>query len=250
MGRVFRWRPGAETMNGSHVPRNHVLAALVGRSPEFYERLLGDMEQVPLRRGAALGHANSQTDFLYFVESGVVSLIASTRSGQSLEVAVVGREGVVGIADALGQHPFPYGWIVQLPGVAFRVPTRVVREHILSCSDLHELLMAYSQLVMHQLAQSAVCNRFHTSVQRLARWLLLTAERAETLQLELTHEYIAQMVGAPRSAVSAAASALRRDRIIDYSRGVLTIRSEKRLRRVACECFAGANQITVSDSLP
>ena len=94
---------------------------------------------------------------------------------------------------------------------------------------------------MHQLAQSAVCNRFHTAEQRLARWLLLTAERAETQQLELTHEYIAQMVGAPRSAVSAAASALRKDRAIDYRRGVVTIRNEKRLRKAACECSEGAS---------
>jgi CRP-like cAMP-binding protein len=99
--------------------------------------------------------------------------------------------------------------------------------------------MAYSQMVMHQLAQSAVCNRFHTSVQRLARWLLLTAERAETQRLELTHEYLAQMVGAPRSAVTAAASVLRKAGAIDYSRGVVTICSERRLRQAACECFEG-----------
>ena len=97
--------------------------------------------------------------------------------------------------------------------------------------------MANSQLVMHQLAQSAICNRFHTSVQRLARWLLLTAERAETQELELTHEYIAQMVGAPRSAVTAAASALRQDRAIAYTRGRVIIRNDKRLRKAACDCF-------------
>ena len=107
----------------------------------------------------------------------------------------------------------------------------------MSCSSLHELLMNYSQRVMHQLAQSAVCNRFHTSVQRLARWLLLTAERAETTRFELTHELLAQMVGAPRSAVSLAASTLRDKGIIDYRRGVLTIRNTARLHKVACECF-------------
>ena len=224
-------------MSGRHDPRNLILAELARQSPDAYDSFLEHLEQVPLRRGSVLGLANSRTEYVYFVESGVVSLVASTRSGQSLEVAVVGREGVAGIADALGQHPFPYGWVVQLPGVGLRAPTGLVRDHILSCSELHGLLMAYSQLVMHQLAQSAVCSRFHTSVQRLARWLLLTAERAETQQLELTHEYIAQMVGAPRSAVSGAASALRKDRIIDYRRGLLTIRNEKRLRKVACECF-------------
>jgi CRP-like cAMP-binding protein len=112
----------------------------------------------------------------------------------------------------------------------------IIREHIMSCSALHELLMDYSQRVMHQLAQSALCNRFHTSVQRLAKWLLLTAERADTNRFELTHEFVAQMVGAPRSAVSESASTLRARGIIDYRRGVLTIRNKKRLRKIACEC--------------
>ena len=220
-------------------PRNLLLAEFSRVSPDAYDKFIEHVDQIPLKRGAVLGLANTKTEFVYFVESGVVSLVAFTRGGQSLEVAVVSREGVAGIADALGQHPFPYGWVVQLPGTALRVSRRVVRDHILSCGELHGLLMAYSQLVMHQLAQSAVCNRFHTSVQRLARWLLLTAERAEAQRLELTHEYLAQMVGAPRSAVTAAASALRKDGAIDYSRGVVTICSERRLRKAACECFEG-----------
>jgi CRP-like cAMP-binding protein len=216
-----------------------LLAEFSRVSSDAYAEFLEHAEHIALRRGSVLGLANTVTEFVYFVESGVVSLVGSTRSGQSLEVAVVSREGVAGIADALGQHPFPYGWVVQLPGTALRVPRRVVHEHILSCGELHGLLMAYSQLVMHQLAQSAICNRFHTSVQRLARWLLLTAERAETPRLELTHEYLAQMVGAPRSAVTAAASELRKDGAIDYRRGVVTVLNEQRLRASSCECYEG-----------
>ena len=100
------------------------------------------------------------------------------------------------LADALGAHPLPYGLVVRLPGLAYRAPKGVIREHIMSCSALHDLSMNYSQRVMHQLAQSGLCNHFHTSVQRLARWLLLTAEKAETNRFELTHEFVAQMVGA------------------------------------------------------
>jgi CRP-like cAMP-binding protein len=136
----------------------------------------------------------------------------------------------------------PYGLIVQLPGIAYRAPKDIIREHIFSCSTLHELLMDYSQRVMHQLAQSAVCNRFHTSVQRLSRWLLLTAERADTNRFELTHEFVAQMVGAPRSAVSESASVLRQKGIIDYRRGVITIRNHERLCKVACECFEAVSE--------
>jgi CRP-like cAMP-binding protein len=96
--------------------------------------------------------------------------------------------------------------------------------------------MAYSQFVMHQLAQSAVCNRFHSSVQRLARWLLLTSSRAETNRLVATHESVAQMVGSPRSAVTQSAAVLRRRGVIDYRRGVFTIKSTRRLEAMACEC--------------
>jgi CRP-like cAMP-binding protein len=217
--------------------RNRVLDQLAQSDPDVFARLHRDLEPIALQHGAELGAARQPSDWTYFVESGIVSLIAATRGGHSVGVAIVGREGVAGIADALGKQPLPYRLIVQLPGLAYRAPKPVVREHILSCSALHELLMDQSQRLMHQLAQSAVCNRFHTSVQRLSRWLLLSAERAETTRFELTHEFIAQTVGAPRSAVSEAAARLRRKGTIDYHRGVLTIRNPARLHRLACECF-------------
>jgi CRP-like cAMP-binding protein len=213
-----------------------VLRQLAQSDEGVFVQFMRDLEPHPLQRGELLGSPRMVTDFLYFIDSGVVSLVANTRSGNSVEVALVGREGVAGIADALGHRPLPYSLIVQLPGLAYRAPKELIREHIFSCSALHELLMNYSQHVMHQLAQSALCNRFHTSVQRLARWLLLTAERADTNRFELTHEFVAQMVGAPRSAVSECASTLRDKGIIDYRRGVLTIRSARRLRKISCEC--------------
>jgi CRP-like cAMP-binding protein len=217
--------------------QNAILRNFARTDPEAFARFSCRLEPVTLTRGAVLGIARSRTDYVYFVESGVISVLATTRAGGSLDVAIIGSEGVAGIADALGQNPLPYGWVVQLPGTAFRLPTVILREHILSCSDLHELLMAYSQLVMHQLAQSAVCNCFHTVPQRLARWLLLVSERAGTKQLEVTHEVLAQMVGAPRSAVTQAAARFRRAGLIAYQRGVLKIRSVNGLHQVACECF-------------
>lgn len=217
--------------------QNAILRNFARANPEAFARFSSRLEPVTLARGAVLGTARSRTDYVYFVESGVISVLATTQAGGSLDVAIIGSEGVAGIADALGQHPLPYGWVVQLPGTALRLPTVILREHILSCSDLHELLMAYSQLVMHQLAQSAVCNCFHTVPQRLARWLLLISERAGTRQIEITHELMAQMVGAPRSAVTQAAARLRRAGLIAYQRGVLTICSVDGLHHVACECF-------------
>ena len=217
-------------------PENRLLKELANADRGVFAKLVRQMEPFALQSGAMLGLPRAISDSSYFIESGIVSLVASTKNGSSVEVALIGREGVAGIADALGNQPLPYGLVVQLPGLAYRVPKAVIREHILSCSALHELLMDYSQRVMHQLAQSALCNRFHTSEQRLARWLLLTAERADTNRFELTHEFVSQMVGAPRPVVSASASALREKGMIDYRRGVLTIRNATRLRRAACEC--------------
>ena len=217
-------------------PENRLLRELATSDRGVFLKLVRQMEPFALQSGEMLGLPRAVSDSSYFIESGIVSLVASTKNGSSVEVALIGREGVAGIADALGNQPLPYGLVVQLPGLAYRVPKVVIREHILSCSALHELLMDYSQRVMHQLAQSALCNRFHTSEQRLARWLLLTAERADTNRFELTHEFVSQMVGAPRPVVSASASALREKGMIDYRRGVLTIRNATRLRRAACEC--------------
>ncbi len=222
---------------GNERLQNRVLRKLAEADDDVYRRLVNELEPRPMQRGTVLSEPRLVTDFVYFVDSGVVSLVATTRAGSSVEVALVGREGVAGLGDALGTQPLPYGLVVQLSGLAYRAPKDVIREHILTCSALHALLMESSQRMMHQLAQSALCNRFHTSVQRLARWLLLTAERADTLRFELTHEFVAQMVGAPRSAVSESASTLRDKGIIDYRRGVLTIRNVKRLHTVACECF-------------
>jgi CRP-like cAMP-binding protein len=228
-------------------PDNRLLQQLAEVDRSVYAKLVKQLEPFALQSGSLLGHPRTVSDFSYFVESGIVSLVASTKNGSSVEVALIGREGVAGIVDALGNQPLPYALVVQLPGLAYRVPKAVIREHIFSCSALHELLMDYSQRVMHQLAQSALCNRFHTSEQRLARWLLLTAERADTNRFELTHDFVSQMVGAPRPVVSASASALREKGMIDYRRGVLTIRNATRLRRAACECVDAISRSSNGD---
>jgi CRP-like cAMP-binding protein len=217
--------------------QNDVLRKLSQADRSVFEELMAELEPHPMQRGATLSAARVVAEFVYFIDSGIVSLVATTKSGSSVEVALVGRESVAGLSDALGTQPLPYGLVVLMSGLAYRAPKAVVRQHILTCSSLHALLMECSQRMMHELAQSALCNRFHTSEQRLARWLLRAAERADTHRLELTHELVAQMVGAPRSAVSEAASMLRDQGIIDYRRGVLTIRNLKRLHKVSCECF-------------
>lgn len=233
-------------MQADHL-QNHVLRQLAASDATAFARLSNELQAQPIERGHPLETSRSPAEWVYFVESGIISLLASTRAGQSVEVALVGREGVVGIMDVLGDQPLPYALVVQLSGLAYRAPRTVIRAHILECTALHTLLMNYSQWLMHQVAQSVVCARFHTAVQRLARWLLLTADRADTNRFEITHEAVAAMVGAPRSAVSEAAAALREQGVIDYRRGVLTIRDAQRLQRVACECY---ESIAVAASVP
>jgi CRP-like cAMP-binding protein len=229
---------------------NRILRRFAQLQPDVYAQFAQSLEAVTLQRGDVLGAAKARAEFVYFVEQGIVSLVATTRAGHSLDIAIIGSEGAAGIADALGHHPLPYGWVVQLPGRALRTPTAILRDHVRHCSELHDLLLAYAQLLIHQLAQSALCNRFHTARQRLARWLLMASERAGTPELALTHELIAQMVGAPRSAVTNAATKLRHEGIIDYRRGIVTIRNSRRLQQSACECFHSLAQAIRTDEGP
>jgi CRP-like cAMP-binding protein len=218
-------------------PRNAVLQRVAGVDPNGYARLQALMQPIQLTRESVLSSPRDTEASVYFVESGIVSVVMPTAHGQSVEVALIGREGIANLNGALGGEHSPFELVVQVSGDALRVPTSVIREHVLSCTALHEELMAVAQQMMHQLAQSAVCCRFHTSVERLARWLLLTADRAGTLRIELTHEFIAHMVGSPRSAVSEAAAELRARRLIESSRGYITICDAERLREAACECY-------------
>jgi len=167
----------------------------------------------------------------------VVWVVGSTTAGQSVELAAVGREGACGITDVLGAVPPRYTTEVQIRGAAVRVRAEVVRAQLFSCTELHELLMLNAQFLMAQLGQSAVCNRFHTAHERLARWLLYTAGRAGSPELELTHEAVAAMVGAPRSAVTQAALELRKQGVVEYRRGKLVIVDTGGLEAAACECF-------------
>jgi hypothetical protein len=166
-----------------------------------------------------------------------------------VEIGCVGSEGVAGIADVLGGRSVPFALIVQLPGLAYRLPSAVAKQHVFSCTALHDLLMAHAQSMILQLAQSAICNRFHTAVQRLSRWLFLTSGRTNSDRFEITHDVVAEMVGGPRTAVSQAAATLRRRGIIDYERGVMIIRSRPQLRRMACECVDAVGSVVRSDGV-
>jgi CRP-like cAMP-binding protein len=195
-------------------------------------------EEVTLERGGIIAEAGVRPPYVYFPLEGVLSLVGTTSGGGTVEVAVVGSEGVASISAVLGEQWLPFRVVTQVPGRAVRVSTAIVADLVGQCGVFHQRLLAYTHQLIAQVAQSAVCNRFHTAKQRLARWLLMTADRSDQMALPLTHEFISHMVGGPRSAVTEAAAELRESGAIAYRRGLITISSVERLREQACECYA------------
>lgn len=200
-------------------------------------------QHIPIERGELISEAGQPAPFVYFPTEGVLSLVGTTAAGGTVELAVVGNEGVASISAILGRNYLPFRVVAQVPGHAVRVPTDVVSTMVTECGGFHDRLLFYTHQVIAQVAQSAICNRFHTAKQRLARWLLMTADRADCNELPLTHEFISYMVGGPRSAVTEAAADLRESGAIDYRRGLIVIRDPRRLQEHSCECY----QILLTD---
>jgi CRP-like cAMP-binding protein len=194
-------------------------------------------QDIPLERGELIAEAGQPAPFVYFPTAGVLSLVGITSAGGTVELAVVGSEGVASISAILGRNFLPFRVVAQVPGRALRIPTEVAARMATDCGAFHHRLLDYTHEVIAQVAQSAICNRFHTAKQRLARWLLMTADRAECSELPLTHEFISYMVGGPRSAVTEAAADLRESGAIDYRRGLIVIRDVARLQQQSCECY-------------
>src|SRR5688572_30578008 len=214
-----------------------VNAILSGLDARESSTLSGVAQEITLERGALVAEAGQASPFVYFPIEGVLSLVGATSGGATVEVAVVGNEGVASVSAILGKNWMPFRVVTQVPGRALRVPTEVVSRMIVDCGSFHQRLLNYTQQMIAQVAQSAVCNRFHNAKQRLARWLLMTADRADSNALPLTHEFISYMVGGPRSAVTEAAAELRESGAIDYRRGLIIIRDVATLRQQSCECY-------------
>lgn len=215
---------------------------LIGLNSDDLALLQNASEEVALARGQVMAEAGQTAAHVYFPLAGVLSLVGVTTGGATVEVAVVGNEGVASISSVFGSGGIPFRVVTQVPGRALKIPTEIVRSMMVDCGELHERLLEYSHLLIAQLSQSAVCNRFHNARQRLARWLLMTADRAGSNELLLTHEFISYMVGGPRSAVTEAAAELRESGAIDYRRGLIIIRDNALLSGQSCECYAAVKQ--------
>lgn len=215
--------------------QNQLLASL---SAETQRRLLPHLEPVHLEFGKVLCGSGDVLSHAYFPTSAIASLVYVTRDGASSGLAAVGNEGVVGVTLFMGGDSSPMRAIVLKSGYAYRLKSCRFKEEIAHHSDLNRIMLRYTQSLITQTAQTAVCNRHHSIEQRLCRWLLQTLDRVETNQLALTQEFIAEMLGVRREGVTEAAGKLQRAGIIEYSRGRITVLDREELEFLACECYS------------
>ena len=223
-------------MLAPHAPtQNHLLAALPAA---LYERLLPHLEQAPLELGWALYESGGQQGSVYFPTTSIVSLLYVMQDGASAEIAVVGNEGMVGIALFMGGESTPSRAVVQSAGYGYRLAGSLLKDEFERGGPLQYLLLRYTQALFTQMAQTAVCNRHHALEQQLCRWLLLSLDRLPSNELVMTQKLIANMLGVRREGVTEAAGKLQADGVIHYSRGKIAVLNRPKLEARVCECYA------------
>ena len=214
--------------------QNNLLAAL----PEAVQaRLSSQLELVDMPLGRVIYESGDTMRHVYFPSESIVSLIYVMVSGASAEISVVGNEGMIGVALFMGGESTPSRAIVQSAGHAYRLPAHVLKSEFGRHEEFHHLLLRYTQSLITQMAQTAVCNRHHSIDQQLCRWLLLSLDRLPTNRLVMTQELIANMLGVRREGVTEAAGKLQRAGIINYQRGHITVTDRPALEQRCCECY-------------
>ena len=219
----------------SKAQRNRILGALSGAD---WARLEGSLQPVPLALGTVIYESGMQLGYVYFPTTAIVSLLYVMADGASAEIAVVGNDGVVGIALFMGGESTPSRAVVQSAGEAYRMRSEVVKQEFIRGGDLQHLLLRYTQALITQMAQTAVCNRHHSIDQQLCRWLLMSLDRLEGDDLAMTQELIANMLGVRREGVTEAAGKLQVAGLIRYSRGHITVLDRAGIERRCCECYS------------
>jgi CRP-like cAMP-binding protein len=211
---------------------------LAGLPPREYRRLLPKLQTVSLSLKERIYESLRRIDYVYFPLNGVVSIVAFMNDGTGVEVATVGNEGMVGLPVFLGAEKTPLVAFQQMPGESMRMESEDFTKEIKRNGPLTAILHLYTQVFLVQIAQGNACNRAHSIAQRCARWLLMTHDRVGRRQrFPITQEFLGQMLGVRRAGVSEVASALRRDKLIDYKRGIIHILNRKGLEKRTCECY-------------
>jgi CRP-like cAMP-binding protein len=218
-----------------HSPhQNHLLDALPASD---YERLASHLELVPMRLGDVLYESGSQLRYVYFPTTCILSLLYVMEDGSSAEIAIVGNEGILGISLFMGGETTPSRAVVQSAGHAFRLKAALLKNEFGRFGPTMHLLLRYTQALITQMAQTAVCNRHHSVDQQLCRWLLLSLDRLQTNELSMTQELIANMLGVRREGVTEAAGKLQYAGLISYRRGRITVLDRPGLEARSCECY-------------
>ena len=214
---------------------NQILAAL---PEEEAARLFPQLKLIELPLGMSIYESGAVQRYIYFPTDSIVSLLYVLKNGASAEIAVVGNEGAIGVALFMGGETTPSRAIVQSEGSAYRLSRRRLKEEFDHHGHMLQLLLRYTQSLITQMAQTAVCNRHHAVDQQLCRWLLLSLDRLSGMSLHMTQELIANMLGVRREGVTAAAGKLQKLGVIRYVRGEITVLDRKKLEKLSCECYA------------
>ena len=219
-----------------HAPtHNHLLAAL---PPLERERIYPHLELIPIALGRVLYESGDVLRHVYFPTDSIISLLYVMADGASAEISVVGNEGLIGVALFMGGETTPSRAVVQSAGFAYRLIGQRLKDEFHRNGEMQLLLLRYTQALLTQMSQTAVCNRHHSVDQQLCRWLLLSLDRLPSNQLTMTQELIANMLGVRREGVTESAGKLQKLGIIHYSRGSITVLDRPRLEQLCCECYA------------
>ncbi len=214
--------------------KNSILAALPAAD---YARLLPDLQLVPMPLGWVLSESGDHVNFLHFPTDGIVSLIYELEDGSSSEIALVGNEGMVGISIFMGGESMPSNTKVQSAGHAYRLDRKSMKREFALGGQLQHVSLLYTQALICQTSQTAVCNQHHSLEQQFCRWLLMSIDRLHENNLVVTHELIATLLGTRRESVTMAAGKLQKDGLIANGRGRITVLKRNELATRACECY-------------
>src|SRR5262245_53102131 len=213
---------------------NRLLAAL---SHHVYESLLHHLSPVQLVTGQVVYEPFSPISHCYFLNNSLISCMSVTEQGASVAVGFVGKEGMIGAAPLIDASLLPYRVVVQIAGSALRMPSDILKDRFTHNPTLHRVILRFIYALFWQIVQTAVCNRFHLTEQRLVRWLLFARDRLDMDTLPITQEALAQMLGTDRTSITRTARKLREAGLLDYGRGQDTIRDRERLELASCECY-------------
>ena len=221
-------------LSPNHPRHNRLLAAL---PEDAWERLEPNLDSVDMPLGRVLYESGAPLSHVYFPTTSIVSLLYVMEDGHSAEIAIVGLEGMVGVALLMGGETTPSRAVVQSAGKAFRLNRKFVKEEFVRAGPMQRLTLRYMQALITQMAQTAVCNRHHTIDQQLSRWLLMSIDRLPSNELLMTQDLIANMLGVRREGVTEAAGKLQRQGLITYSRGRIRVIDRPGLEAHVCECY-------------